>query len=103
MVRGAEGIGGSGRGEEATMPGEEILEAEVGGEMACASGDTVGVEWAVAGERQRLRFLAPFHCFQVEEPDIPIRADNVGGVRVEVLRGEGGNFRGAVALVAKIP
>jgi len=57
----------------------------------------------VAGQRQRLRLLAPFHRFHIEEPDIPICADNVGGVRVQVLRGEGGNFGRAVALVAKIP
>ncbi len=85
------------------MAGEEMLEAEVGGEVASCSSDAIVEERAVAGECERLWLLAPLQRFHVEEPDVPTRADDVGRVRVEVLRREGGDFRRAVALVAKIP
>src|SRR6267154_6515866 len=85
------------------MAGEIVLESQVGGEMASDCGDAVIVKRTVANERERLRFLPPLHCFHIEKPDVPVGADEVRSVWIQVLHREGANFWGAVALIAEVP
>src|SRR4029077_19839149 len=59
MVRRPEWVGGRAGGEDAAVPGEEMLESQVGGEMAGGSGHAVVVERAMADEREGLRIAAP--------------------------------------------
>ena len=65
--------------------------------------DAVIVKRTVANERERLRFLTPLHRFHIEKPDVPVGADKVGSVWIQVLYREGANFRRAVALIAEVP
>src|SRR5882724_5645594 len=85
------------------MPGEEMFEAQVNSEVACAGCHAIVVLRTVAGENQRLGLVLPFQRFDVETPEIPFRGRDVGGIRVEMLRGERGDFRGSVAESLEIP
>src|SRR6266404_3487240 len=59
IVGGPEWVRGCGGSEKAAVPGEEMLESQVGGEMAGGGGDAVVVDRAVADEGERLRLAAP--------------------------------------------
>src|SRR5690349_5595827 len=103
MIGAVERIGRGAGGQNARVPGEEMLKAEVRGKVAGGCGDAFIVGWSVAHEQERLRSLHPLHPFHIERPQIPLGFDEESGIRVQVRSGEGGDFRGAVTTVAQIP
>lgn len=103
VIGGVEGVGGGSRGEKSGVAGEKMFEAEVSNEMAFGGGEPGIVFGAVTRELERMGLAGPFQRAGVEAPEVPTGGDEVSAIGMDVLRGESGDFGGAVGLLAKIP
>src|SRR4029077_18275887 len=85
MVGGLEGIRSRAGSQQAGMPGKKVFEAEVGGEVSFGCSDAAVIFRTVASQQQRRGLLHPLETFGVKAPQIPLCADEVSAVRVDLL------------------
>src|SRR5438552_3272083 len=86
MIRRIERIRRRSGSKQSSMPREKVLEAKIGHEVTrCGYKPTVVLR-AVAGQHQRFRLALPPQGLDIESPQVPFCADDIRGVRVQVLQ-----------------
>src|SRR5438477_4224512 len=103
MIRRIERIRRRSGRQQAAVPREKVLEAQVGHEVPCRRRQPAVELLPVASQHQRLRLVLPLQALDIKPPQVPFCARDVGAVAVQVLHRQRRNLRRARFQRTQIP